>query len=289
MNQPNLKEIRTSLTDDSSAHLLGSFQGGGSLRSLIVLGSVHGNETSGKRAIERIIPKLEKIKEQLNGRVLLVAGNTRALKAGKRFIDADLNRHFTEERLRDSLPDSPVAPKCSEDHEMRELLEIFNAVLGSAREEVFALDLHSTSAEGAPFGTVGDTLRNREFTLKFPITFLLGIEEQLDGTILEYLNNHGAVTLGFEAGQHVAESSVDNHEALIWLALKHSAILPENASIDLSKYQKTLENSTGKQKVLEIRYRHAIKPEDEFSMLPDLKILCRSAAVSFLQIKKAAR
>ncbi|MCW5960679.1 MAG: succinylglutamate desuccinylase/aspartoacylase family protein [Pyrinomonadaceae bacterium] len=268
MNQIKQPEIGEILTKDASSHLLGAFCGGSSLRTLIVLGSVHGNETSGTRAIERIVPKLENIKEKLNGRVFLIAGNTRALKAEKRFIDADLNRHFTEQRLRDSLPDSPVAPKCSEDLEMRELLEIFNAVLSSAREEVFVLDLHSTSAEGAPFGTVGDTLRNREFTLKFPITFLLGIEEQLDGTILEYLNNRGAVTLGFEAGQHAAKSSIDNHEALIWLALKNSEVLPEISKVDVSEYRKILKASTGDRKVLEIRYRHAIKPEDEFSMLP---------------------
>ena len=31
---------------------------------------------------------------------------------------------------------------------------------------------------------------------------MLGIEEQLEGTMLEFMNNEGAVTLGFEGGQH---------------------------------------------------------------------------------------
>ena len=64
------------------------------------------------------------------------------------------------------------------------------------------IDLHSTSADGLPFATVGDTMRNRRFAQNLPVTILLGIEEQLDGTMLEYLNNLGAVTLGFEGGQH---------------------------------------------------------------------------------------
>ena len=55
------------------------------------------------------------------------------------------------------------------------------------KTEVFVLDLHTTSASGLPFATVGDTLRNRHFAQSLPVTILLGIEEQLEGTMLEYL------------------------------------------------------------------------------------------------------
>ncbi|HNU09482.1 MAG TPA: succinylglutamate desuccinylase/aspartoacylase family protein, partial [Pyrinomonadaceae bacterium] len=182
--------------------------------TLIVFGSVHGNEASGARAIDRAIPKLRALEPKLKGRVFLLAGNTRAYGRGIRFIDSDLNRHFTRERI--AANRNAVGP-LNEDSEQAEILIILDRVVNSAKGEVYAMDFHSTSAEGVPFATVGDTLRNRTFAQKFPVTILLGVEEQLEGTILEYLNNLGLVTFGYEAGQHFAESTVDNHEALIWL------------------------------------------------------------------------
>ena len=262
----NLKKNYVPITEGE--HLLGKFVGNPEGKTLIVFGSVHGNETSGVRAIQRILPEVEKLREKIRGRVYFLAGNTRALAKGVRFIDSDLNRHWTTGNITNNLPDSPVLPKLSEDKEQREILQILSEILSTAKAEVYALDLHSTSAEGVPFGTVGDTLRNRGFAQKFPITFLLGIEEQLDGTILEYLNNLGAVTLGFEAGQHVAESTVDNHEALIWFALINSGNLGKADVPDLENKRRILEKATGKPRILEIRYRHEIKEDDEFEMRP---------------------
>jgi len=160
------------------------------------------------------------------GRVYFLAGNTRAIRHGARFIGADLNRHWTRENLAKNKADSS-ASQIAEDYEQSELLKIFDEILTDAKDEVFALDLHTTSAEGLPFATVGDTMRNRRFAQKFPVTILLGIEEQLDGTMLEYLNNAGAVTFGFEGGQHDSLEAIENHEALIWLALVNSGILAE--------------------------------------------------------------
>lgn len=247
-------------------HLLGEFVGDQSGATLIIFGSVHGNETSGVRAIRRILPKLENLKEKLRGRVFLLAGNTRALQKGLRFIDSDLNRHWTDENIKHNRPDSHITTNRAEDIEQKELLAILEKAIATAKDEVYAMDLHSTSADGVPFATVGDTLRNREFAQKFPATILLGIEEQLDGTILEYLNNKGAVTFGFEGGQHYAESTVDNHEALIWFGLVNAGILQKEEISDFEKHRKVLEKATGKPRIVEIRYRHAVTETDDFKM-----------------------
>lgn len=100
------------------------------------------------------------------------------------------------------------------------------------------------------------------------MTLLLGIEEQLEGTMLEYLNNLGAVTLGFEGGQHVSQEAIDNHEALVWLALVNSGILAPEDAPSLARHQETLAKATGKSRFVEIRYRHPVKPADEFRMKP---------------------
>lgn len=262
----NSKPEPENITSQAEAHLLGSFVGDEAGPTLIVTGSVHGNEASGTLAIKRILPKLSSIENLFKGRVFLFSGNTRALRKGLRFIDSDLNRHWTSQNITNNLPDSPVAPKISEDFEQRELLRTFCEILSTSKSEVFAVDLHSTSADGVPFGTVGDTLRNRDFAQKFPITFLLGIEEQLDGTILEYLNNLGVVTLGFEGGQHIAESTVDTQEAMIWLALVNSGNLEKSDIPEYIEHQRVLEKITGKARILEIRYRHPVQEEDDFEM-----------------------
>jgi hypothetical protein len=109
-------------------------------------------------------------------------------------------------------------------------------------------------------------MRNRAFAQKFPVTILLGIEEQLEGTLLEYLNNLGAVTLGYEGGQHYAESTVAVHEALVWRALVNAGVVEDTE--DLKRFDSVLLKATERPKILEVRYRHAITEEDEFEMLP---------------------
>ncbi|HVE58095.1 MAG TPA: succinylglutamate desuccinylase/aspartoacylase family protein [Pyrinomonadaceae bacterium] len=247
-------------------HLIGEFVGDARGATLIVFGSVHGNEAGGALALQKISGILPAFAPKLRGRVYFLAGNTRAIAKGVRFIDSDLNRHWSLENIKHNRPHSQITTKRAEDLEQTELLTILENILTTARGEVYALDLHSTSADGVPFATVGDTLRNRDFAQKFPITILLGIEEQLDGTILEYLNNLGTVTLGYEGGQHFAGQTIKNHEALCWLALVNSGILPKEDLPDFEKHEEILKDATGARRIVEIRYRHAITETDEFKM-----------------------
>jgi predicted deacylase len=254
---------------EEGKHLLGEFAGHAAGRTLIVCGGIHGNEASGVKALKRVLPKLANLQDKLRGRVFLLAGNTRALRQGVRFIDSDLNRHWTTKNIYYNEPNLKHPAKLSEDREQKELLEIFHHVLRTAGNEVYVLDLHSTSADGVPFATLGDTLRNRDFAQKFPITILLGIEEQLDGTILEYLNNLGCITLGYEAGQHFADSTIDNHEALVWLALINAGLLKKEDCPDHEKHFAVLEKASGHGRIVEVRHREAVEPEaDGFVMNP---------------------
>lgn len=252
---------------DEGEHLVGEFVGDESGVTVLVVGSIHGNEPSGLLAMRKIAPELNKLEREMKGRVYLVAGNTRALQRDERYIDSDLNRHWTPEIVALNDPDSSIRTNRVEDTEQRELLRIFDRIFLTAKNEVYALDLHSTSAASAPFAMIGDTLRNREFGRRFPATILLGIEEQLNSTILEYINNLGAVTLGFEAGEHRQKTAVDNQEALMWLALYHSGCLGKE-HVDVERHERTLREAMGDPKLIEIRYRHAITPADEFKMEP---------------------
>ncbi|QQS31827.1 MAG: succinylglutamate desuccinylase/aspartoacylase family protein [Acidobacteriota bacterium] len=245
-------------------HNIASFIGDVAGPTLIVVGGLHGNENAGVIALRKVASTLRDRSDRIQGRVVFLSGNTRALIEGKRFIEHDLNRAWTSSAM--SKVGSQEMLQTSEGIELTELDSILDSILITARGEVYVLDLHSTSADGMPFATVGDTLRNRNFAQQFPVAILLGIEEQLEGTMLEYLNNLGAVTLGFEGGQHYSGKTVKNHEALVWLALVNSGILAEKDVPDIKEKYKRLDAAANGSKIFEIRYRHPVKPEDDFMM-----------------------
>jgi predicted deacylase len=241
---------------------------------LLVVAGIHGNERAGIAAARRVLERLAELRPPCRGEMVALAGNTRALAQGRRYLRRDLNRQWTPERVasirRVRTEDLPEG----EDRELRELLTAIEAELAETRGDAYFLDLHTTSAPGTPFLLFGDTLRNRAFARPFPLPVILGLEEQLDGTLLEYVNNLGYVTLGCEGGQHDAESSVDHHAAVLWIALVQAGILRPEVAGDLEGALDLLRRARGKiPRRIEVRYRHAIRPRDGFRMEPGFRTL----------------
>jgi predicted deacylase len=109
---------------------------------LIVLGAVHGNETCGTRAIERVLAEIDA------GTVRIVRGavtfvpitNPLAYRSGQRVGDRNLNRN-----LRPS-----AQPQDNEDR-------IANVLCPLLAQHEVLLDLHSFHAGGEPFAMIGPT------------------------------------------------------------------------------------------------------------------------------------
>ncbi|HLE62964.1 MAG TPA: succinylglutamate desuccinylase/aspartoacylase family protein [Pyrinomonadaceae bacterium] len=252
-------------------HLIASIRGSLPGPTLLILGGIHGNEPAGVLAAARVLRRIKERKTALRGEVVLLRGNTRALQRKVRYIDADLNRQWTVDNARQAESAKGFLREVSELLELRELLRVLKQAISRARGEIYFLDLHTTSAHGKPFATVGDTLRNRRFALNFPITIVLGLEEQIDGTLLEYINNLGAITMGFEAGQHEAITSVEHHEAVIWNATVATGNFRREDLADIAHYRSLLERASGGRRVVEVRHRHEIAPEDYFQMRPGFR------------------
>lgn len=252
----------------AAAHVIAEIAGTKDGPLLIAIAGLHGNEPAGVEAATRTADTIASLAGKIAGSVVLLAGNTRALARNTRFVDGDLNRRWTPAFIEHARSFVPTEPERSEDAELRELLAVFDRLVGNANGEVYVIDLHTTSAGGVPFATLGDTLRNRAFAANFPVPIILGIEEQLDGTMLEYLNNLGCVTLGFEAGQHVDASSIDNHESLIWLALVAAGNLSATDVPGYEMHRARLASVGGGRRFVEIRSRHAVRPGDGFLMEP---------------------
>lgn len=251
-----------------SERIIGKYIGESGGPTVICIAGLHGNEPAGVLALERVFSRLEECRPSFRGELVGIAGNIQALRKGARFIQEDLNRMWQPDVIAGLSSSGGRSGNCVfERAERRDLINALVELCTGKNTPLYFLDLHTTSAEGGPFMTIADTLRNRKFTDNFPVPRILGIEEQLDSTLLNYINEIGYVAVGFEAGQHEAQSSVDNCEAAVWIMMASSGLIPDG---DIRLYgdpYHTLKiaaaNNSG---VYEVRYRHDVNTGDGFSM-----------------------
>jgi succinylglutamate desuccinylase len=250
--------------------LLGQHRGAAAGPTLLCTGSLHGNEPAGMQALRRVFDRLAVEPAPMRGEFLGLVGNLAAVGQGSRFVDSDLNRHWSPAKVAALRARHREAIEDAEDEEAAGLLVEIDAAIARSRGDLYCLDLHTTSGMSPPFATAMDTLRNRRFALSFPTPLVLGLEEHLDHTLLDHLNGEGFVTLGFEGGQHEDPRSVDHCEAAVWLALEASGVLREQDALPAVREarRRLAGRSHGLPRVVEVRHRHGIRPSDGFRMLP---------------------
>lgn len=270
--------------------LVGTIRGVVPGPTLIVVGGIHGNEPAGVLAGRRVLERLREGRIPLAGELVVLAGNVGALGLGQRYQVKDLNRQWTEARVAAlaALAGSPLAceedaPEDAEDREQRELYVALQEVMGQARGPVYLLDFHTTSAAGVPFTLYGDTPRHRAFARHFPLPSILGLEELVDGVLVEWLSHRGCVTMVIEAGQHEDPNSVDNLEAALWLALDAAGLAGQERLPEFARSWARLERARGDlPHVMEVMSRHAVAPDHEFRMEPGFANIARTRAGQLL-------
>lgn len=197
--------------------------------TLVIIGGLHGNEPSGLIASERVFERLEREGLPDRGRVLALRGNLTALVACDpksrgcpRYIDADLNRLFLHNA------DNGVIEQPGIEHtERREIEAILETEAARSSGATHVIDLHTVSSDSPPFIAVEDSLPARRFAMAFPLPKILGIEEELQGLLMDDATNRlGCVSAVIESGRHDDPASVDLHEAAIWIALDEAGIVP---------------------------------------------------------------
>lgn len=243
---------------------------------IVLFVGMHGNETAGVQAVENMFRELSSQLCELNGSLYAVTGNLEALKRGVRYIDTDLNRlwemYNTEKDFSSLSNNAKPAPV-----EYRESLEIKTAIdeilekhSGRNQKIIFA-DIHTTSSESCAFILLNDTLQNREIARKFPVPQILGIEENIHGTLLSYINNLGYRAIGFEAGAHTSSKSVQRSEAFIRLLMHNTGV----RTLDAAGFEKSEEQIQAYDEVpgtyYDIRYHHLIEDAELFNMNPGFK------------------
>ena len=273
LEPPSSSELATS--PYQSERVLVSYHSQRSGPAFLAVGSLHGNEPAGRLAIERVATQLHAAREQegfglLCGDFLGLAGNLSALEMRMRYVDTDLNRGWSRERL-DRL--ASQGPQSVEDREMLELHRAIEKFRTEAHGDLHFLDLHTTSGDSPPFASVVNRKIDRELVSALPVPTVLGIDTHLEGTFLECMQQAGFAGVVYEGGQHDDPIAVDQCEAAIWLILEKLAMI--------SVYQgKILENRIawahacldpiGRRypELLQIESRFALERATDFVMEP---------------------
>jgi len=245
--------------------------------TLVVCAGLHGNEPAGAVAARRVAQALEHLPLPIRGEWLAIAGNLAALHARRRFLAQDLNRCWTEPEVRAMLARDP-AEDTPEQAEQRELIEIFGDAAKRARGPLVLLDLHTTSAESPPFLVLSDTLANRSIASRLPGTVILGLEELVDGTLLDYMSQLGHRGVVIESGQHGDPQAVAFHESYVWLSFAAAGLLDAAHVPGYAEHRRALrEACRTAPRVVEVRARHAVVPDDAFAMKPGYRTFQRVA------------
>jgi len=171
---------------------------------LAIIGSVHGDEPCGARAIERFLAD----PPTLDRPVKFVIANEEALDAGERYLDADLNRAF--------------GPGVPEDAHERRLAER----LGDEIQGCRVLSIHSTQSHADPFAiAAGVDNYVRDVVPKLPVVALVDTGEQVEGRLFAT----EADILEVEAGLQGSDAAAENAYDLLRAFLTATGALPGDA------------------------------------------------------------
>ena len=120
-----------------------------------------------------------------------------------------------------------------------------------------------------PFVVADGAERAQAFALAIPLPTFFGLIGKLSSALVPYLIQQGVIGIAVEGGQHEAASSVDHHEAVLWIALVAAGVLAAEALPDLAAFHALLADARhGLPQAIEVYHRHGIVPEDEFRMAP---------------------
>lgn len=254
-------------TNHLEERVLGRIDHGRPGPTFLVQGGIHGNEPAGIEALRRVLRELEERQVEIHGQVVACCGNLGALRQARRFLSRDLNRSWLRPAVDALLARSPEHD-ADEDIEQRALLQLYADCERERRGALVFIDLHTSSAEGPPFTCMADTLPNRRIADAIPVPMILGLEECIDGAVMEWFNERGQIGIAVEGGRHTDESTVDNLESAVWLAMAACGVIAVSDAQAPFHRERLTRASRGVPHLVEIRYRHAITAEHRYQMVP---------------------
>jgi hypothetical protein len=170
--------------------------------AVAAVGGVHGDEPCGVRAIERFLS--EGPVDDVRRPVKLIVANERALEAGTRYVEGDLNRLF------------PGDPE-SDTHEERLAHHLLTEI-----RDCTTLGFHATVSFDRPFGTLADlTPAKAELMRALPLSHAADFTGTVSG---RSVNLPGFVNV--EAGYQGSDAAADNAYDCLLAYLRVTDVLP---------------------------------------------------------------
>ncbi len=152
---------------------------------LVVVGSVHGDEPAGRKAINKLLEQ----EFEFRNPVKFIIANEEALEENERYLEADLNSSFPGD-------------SGSEKHEERLASELEEHVRGKK-----VLDLHTTHSSSEPFATLKDVtdegLKMLESTAVDNAVYFPGSS----GVLIESADTGIIIETGIQGTEKAAEDS----------------------------------------------------------------------------------
>ena len=136
--------------------------------TITLICGIHGNEPAGVCAAERVLEHLSRHQPTSRGRLIALIGNVTALSQGKRYIQEDLNRMWSQE-----LDASAASEEALEAVQLKNAID---EIIQTSSKGILFLDLHTTSSDSKPFAIFGDTIRNRNLAMGLHVPLILGLE-----------------------------------------------------------------------------------------------------------------
>ena len=257
---------------DLNTHVIDVIEGTTPGPVSVWMGGIHGNEPSGILAITSVMEWLRKHNAPLRGRIIGSRGNPDTLSAGVRHLDLDLNRVFPLPYLYGGDLDLP-GKDSRRRNAVIDILQQWLASIGNENGGYF-FDLHSFSSHGPPFSIITDTLRNSALARQMNIPVVRNFNENLNGTLTDYVTHAGATAMTIEAGNHDDTETVTRHEQLMRMALVAIGHLyPQDVPSYADDCASIAASVQGVPQNLELVDRHPIHEESSFSMHPGLRNL----------------
>jgi len=263
-------------TDKNKSRVVARYSGNAPGPLLIVIGSIHGNEKSGVKAL-RLLKKMLDVEPvtnpnfRYNGNLVGLIGNMEAYRKNQRFIDRDLNRLWTTDNMAQA---KKLTPESNAIHEYQELLSLHGSIVDEVKRykptELIILDLHTTSSDGGIFVIPSFTERSRTIARQLHAPVINDILRGIEGTTLHYFNDltiEGAVVtaLTFEAGQHIDPLSVNRCIAAI-VSCMRAINAVDAADVENIHDQTLIDYSAALPDSCRFLYKHEIETGDQFEM-----------------------
>jgi len=235
---------------------------------IILIGSLHGNESAGIKAIEEVFAFINNEGIEVSGKIIGIRGNIQAIEHKERFLDYDLNRCWTESHI-SHISENNVKLLFAEDREVAQLLSFFNSVNEDRYTQKICVDLHTTSSENGNFIVVPETSSDHPIINALKLPLILDLEKHINGTLLKYLKGRDYLAFAFEGGLMGSKVAVKLHVAGIWEILINSGAIQENKLNGIIQIATLLQTFAAElPHKLRVRHHYWITEEDNFQMRP---------------------